>query len=187
MNLNANDFEILGLPLRFAQEEAEIEARWRTLQREVHPDRFVAQGSAAHTLALEYSARVTQARNRLKDPLRRAAYLCQLQGHPVGGDEGQTATQALPTAFLVEQMDLHEALEEAQNEAQIQALADQIGQKYHQQLAQCAKWLDETGDYAQAAQGVRLLFFYQRLLTQVQKRLANFPPPALPTTEPTLP
>ena len=42
MKPNQNHFELFGLPARFAVDAAALEARYRELQREVHPDRFAA-------------------------------------------------------------------------------------------------------------------------------------------------
>ena len=47
MNLQSTDFELFDVPARFAQDRAQLDARWKQLQREVHPDRFAAQGAAA--------------------------------------------------------------------------------------------------------------------------------------------
>ena len=47
MNLQSTDFELFGVPTRFAQDLDALDARWKALQREVHPDRFAAQGAAA--------------------------------------------------------------------------------------------------------------------------------------------
>ena len=63
---------LFGLPRRFAQERAAIDARWRALQAEVHPDRFASEGAAAQRVAVQYAVRVNEAYQRLKDPLRRA-------------------------------------------------------------------------------------------------------------------
>ena len=46
MRLDSDDFELFGLPRRFELDPAALDARWRELQAEVHPDRFVSQGSA---------------------------------------------------------------------------------------------------------------------------------------------
>ena len=53
MNLQASDFELFGLPEQFAQDRAAIDARWKELQRDVHPDRFAAQGAAAQRVAMQ--------------------------------------------------------------------------------------------------------------------------------------
>ena len=40
--LNADFFTLLGLPRAFPLDMTELDARFRELQREVHPDRFAA-------------------------------------------------------------------------------------------------------------------------------------------------
>ena len=38
MNLNDTDFELFAVPPTFAQDRAALDARWKELQREAHPD-----------------------------------------------------------------------------------------------------------------------------------------------------
>ena len=83
MNLQSNDFELFGVPQRFAQDRAALDARWKDLQREAHPDKFAAQGAAAQRVAMQWSVRINEAYQRLKDPLKRASYLCELNGAPI--------------------------------------------------------------------------------------------------------
>ncbi|HEX8839074.1 MAG TPA: Fe-S protein assembly co-chaperone HscB, partial [Sphingomicrobium sp.] len=109
MNLQDDDFALFGVPERFAQDRAVIDARWKDLQREAHPDRFAAQGAAAQRVAMQWSVRINEAYKRLKDPLRRAAYLCELRGAPINAENNT----AMPTKFLIEQMAWRESLEEA--------------------------------------------------------------------------
>ncbi|MFN5776689.1 MAG: Fe-S protein assembly co-chaperone HscB, partial [Burkholderiaceae bacterium] len=98
--LAADDFTLFELPRRFAQSAADIDTRWKDLLRQAHPDRFAAQGSAAQRVAMQWSVRINEAHQRLKDPLKRAAYLCELQGAPI---EAENNT-AMPAAFLMQQM-----------------------------------------------------------------------------------
>ena len=74
MNLQSNDFELFGLIQQFAQDRTALDARWKSLQREAHPDKFSAEGAAAQRVAMQWSARINEAYQRLKDPLKRAAY-----------------------------------------------------------------------------------------------------------------
>ena len=54
MNLQSNDFELFGLKQQFAQERAVLDYRWKTLQREAHPDKFAVQGAAAQRVAMQW-------------------------------------------------------------------------------------------------------------------------------------
>jgi molecular chaperone HscB len=54
VNLQSDDFELFDLPRRFAQDREAIDARWKALQREAHPDRFAAQGEAARRLGMQW-------------------------------------------------------------------------------------------------------------------------------------
>src|SRR5256885_14458927 len=105
MNLQSDDFELFALPRQFAQERSTIDARWKELQREAHPDRFASQGAAAQRVAMQWSVRINEAYQRLKEPLRRAAHLCELLGAPVRAEDNTS----MPTAFLMQQMEWREA------------------------------------------------------------------------------
>ena len=89
--LSVNDFVLFDVPQQFAQERDVLDMRWNDLQRQAHPDKFAAQGTAAQRVAMQWSVRINEAYQRLKDPLRRAAYLCELAGAPIQA-ENNTAT-----------------------------------------------------------------------------------------------
>jgi len=166
VNLSSNDFELFGLPERFAQDRAAIDARWKELQREAHPDRFAAQGQAAQRVAMQWSVRINEAYQRLKDPLKRAAYLCGLRGAPIDAERNT----AMPAEFLMEQMEWREALEEAQGEADLDALDGRLNRSRRELLDQVGRLLDEEGDPSTAAQKVRALMFVERFGEDVAAR-----------------
>lgn len=166
MNLQSDDFELFALPARFAQDRALIDSRWKELQREAHPDRFAAQGAAAQRVAMQWSVRINEAYQRLKDPLKRAAYLCELRGAPLRAEDNT----AMPAAFLMQQMEWREALEEAQTEADVDALDDEVGAARRGLLAECARLLDEADDPTGAAQQVRALMFVARFARDIESR-----------------
>jgi len=167
LNLQSSDFELFGLPERFAQDRAAIDARWKELQREAHPDRFAAQGQAAQRVAMQWSARINEAYQRLKDPQKRAAYLCELRGAPINAENNT----AMPAAFLVEQMEWREALDDAKSEPAVDALDEQLGRARKEALERIGRLLDEEHDAPAAAQQVRALMFIERFGEDVQARL----------------
>ena len=166
MNLADSDFALFALPERFRQDRAALDARWKELQREAHPDRHAAQGAAAQRVAMQWSVRINEAYQRLKDPLKRAAYLCEQRGAPINAE----SNTAMPTAFLMQQMQWREALDEAAGEADLDALAHELSAARAQVLAHIERLLDEAQDAAAAANEVRALMFIERFDHDVQAR-----------------
>ncbi len=167
MKLSDDDFTLFGLPQRQALQRAELDARRRDLQAQVHPDRFAAEGGAAQRLAMQWAVRVNEAYQRLKDPLLRGAYLCQLRGVPVDAERNT----AMPAAFLMQQMQWREALEEAANPLQVQALDDTVAQQQRTMQATLATLLDQEKNTAAAAAEVRALMFLARFRQDISRRL----------------
>ena len=172
MKLSDDDFTLFGLAPRQALDRADLDARRRDLQARVHPDRFAAQGEAAQRLAMQWAIRVNQAYQRLKDPLRRAAYLCELRGVPVQAE----SNTAMPREFLMQQMQWREALEEAGERAAIEALDATVAQEANRLLDGLAVLLDEQSDAAAAAAQVRALMFVARFRQDIERRLDAISP-----------
>src|SRR5213592_2986294 len=116
--LASTDFELFDTAPRFTQDRAALDARWRALQAEVHPDRFAAEGAAAQRIAMQWAVRVNEAYQRLKDPVARAAYLCEMRGVAIDAERNT----AMPAAFLMQQMQWREALDDANGAAEVQRL-----------------------------------------------------------------
>lgn len=166
-SLQSNDFELFDVPVQFAQDSAVLDARWKELQREAHPDRFAAQGAAAQRLAMQWSVRINEAYQRLKNPLKRAVYLCELHGAPIRAE----SNTAMPADFLMQQMQLREALEEAQGLADLEEIADQASASKRDQLLKIAHSLDAAKDFQAAAQQVRSLMFIERFGSEIDARI----------------
>ena len=165
--LQSTDFELFGIPLRFAQERAALDARWKALQAEVHPDRFAAQGAAAQRVAMQWAVRVNEAYQRLKDPLKRAAYLCELHGAPIQAEKNT----AMPPEFLVQQLEWREALDDTDHPERVDALAEEVARYERRMLSDLQRLLDERKDFAAAAQLVRALMFVERFASEVDRKL----------------
>jgi molecular chaperone HscB len=167
VNLQSNDFELFGLAPRFAQDRAAIDERWKDLQRQAHPDKFSAQGAAAQRVAMQWSVRINEAYQRLKDPLKRAAYLCELHDAPVNAENNT----AMPAEFLMQQMEWREALDDAGSAAELDKLDAQVVASRREALKKCEHLLDVAHDYAQAVQQVRALMFIERFARDIEARL----------------
>lgn len=167
MNIQDNDFELFGLEPRFAQRGSELESRWKELQSQVHPDRFVGQGASAQRLAMQWSVRVNEEHKRLRDPLRRAAYLCELKGAPIGAHDNTS----MPAEFLLQQMSWREALDEAVVRADVERLIAEVRTVRAHALVRCEELLDVEDNAPAAAQQVRGLMFLDRLLQEAGDRM----------------
>ena len=175
MNLQSNDFELFGVTVRFAQDRDKLDARWKDLQREAHPDKFAAQGAAAQRVAMQWSVRINEAYQRLKDPLKRAAYLCELHGAPVNAENNT----AMPGSFLMQQMEWREALDDAPSGAAgasaLQSLLQEVVAAHAAALRAVESLIDATPgtspDFPAAAQHVRALMFIQRFQRDLDDRL----------------
>ena len=165
--LAVNDFELFDLPMQFAQDRAQLDVRWKDLQREAHPDKFASQGAAAQRVAMQWSVRINEAYQRLKDPMRRAAYLCELGGAPIQAENNT----AMPAAFLMQHMEWREAMDEASDVATLQELFEDVQQAHQVALQQCAQLIDIAHDLPAAAQQVRGLMFIEKFLRDVEARI----------------
>ena len=167
MNLSDDDFTLFGLPPRQRLDRAALDARRRELQAATHPDRFAAEGAAAQRIAMQWSVRVNEAWQRLKDPLSRASYLCEQRGVSINAENNT----AMPRTFLMQQMGWREALDDAADAAAVQALDDTVAAEERAMHAQLVALLDEQGDTAAAAALVRALMFVTRFREALSQRL----------------
>ena len=167
MNLQSTDFELFGIPMQFAQDRAQLDARWKELQREAHPDKFAAQGTASQRVAMQWSVRINEAYQRLKDPLRRASYLCELHGSPINAENNT----AMPADFLMQQIEWREALDDAENVDDLDKIGLQANTGKREKLLNIEQTLDVRHDYAAAAQQVRSLMFIERFASEVDARI----------------
>lgn len=170
MNLQSDDFELFGLERRFSQDRSAIDARWKDLQREAHPDRFAAEGGAALRVAMQWSVRINEAYQRLKDPLKRAAYLCELHGAPIDAH----SNTAMPADFLMQQIEWREALDDADSSDALEALNAQVQSSRKRLLQQCEALLDLERSYADAVAPVRALMFIEKFTQDLNQRFEQF-------------
>ena len=167
MNLLSSDFEIFGIAPAFALDRDALDARWKDLQREAHPDRFAAADAQAQRQAMQWSVRINEAYQRLKDPLKRAAYLCELNGAPIQAENNT----AMPAAFLMQQMQWREDLEDARNGAALERMADDVAAVRGRMLLDLQQVADVRRDFPALAGQVRALVFVERFARDVENRL----------------
>lgn len=167
MNLQSNDFELFELPVAYALDRTQLDERWKALQREVHPDRHAAADAQTQRQAMQWSVRINEAYQRLKDPLKRAAYLCELNGAPIQAENNT----AMPAAFLIQQMEWREALEDAVTPEQLESMAEEVAAARKRMLDGLQQTADVQRDWSSLAGQVRALMFVERFARDVEGRL----------------
>jgi molecular chaperone HscB len=110
--------------------------------------------------------RVNEAYRRLKDPLKRAAYICEQRGVAIDAENNT----AMPLQFLQQQMAWREVLDEADSEVALQALIDRVAQHENALTQTLHQLLDVEANAAAAAAQVRALMFVTRFRQDVENR-----------------
>jgi molecular chaperone HscB len=163
-------FALFGLPRAFAVDAVALEQCYRDLQAQVHPDKFAQAADTDRRLAMQWATHANEAYLTLKSPLKRAQYLLHLAGH----DPQIERNTAMPTAFLVEQMEWREAVAEAREAADVAEL-DHLHHRMRKEISvqydALHQSLDDRQDYGRAADLVRQLMFQEKLLHEIDDAL----------------
>jgi len=105
-DFSTTHFELFGLPQSFDVDLELLDRNYRELQRSMHPDRFVNASDQERRVSMQQATQINEGYLVLKDPLKRGRYLLELDGRE-HDDERNTTRD---TEFLMEQMELREAL-----------------------------------------------------------------------------
>jgi molecular chaperone HscB len=116
---SADFFDLLGLPHQYTIDETQLNAAFRALTRNIHPDRFTDQPGEMRSLSTQLSAEINQAYVILKDPVQRAAYMLESAGGPSAAE-----LREVPGNLLAEIMMIREQVEAAQSAGDEQMMSD---------------------------------------------------------------
>lgn len=162
-----NHFELFQLPQRFAIDLAALDRAYHEVQNKVHPDKFAQAGDAEKRVAMQWATRANEAYKTLKSPFKRAAYLCELNGV----DLQIESNTAMPGAFLMQQMEWREAMEDAKAAKDIGALEGLEGELRDARKTEIDKIaaLLDANRFDEAAQGVRQLMFLEKFGDEIAR------------------
>ena len=162
-----NHFDLFQMPARFAIDAEQLDAAYRELQGRVHPDKFAAASDPEKRVAMQWATRANEAYKTLKNPLRRAAYLCELHGVDLGVESNTT----MPPAFLMQQMEWREALDDARSTrdmAQLEALEQSLN-PVRREMTERIGVLLEQSQFDEAGHRVRELMFVEKFGEEVAR------------------
>ena len=160
-----NHFDLFQLPQQFAIDAQALDSAYRNVQGQVHPDKFVSASEAEKRVAMQWATRANEAYQTLKSPLKRATYLCELNGV----DLQTESNTAMPRAFLMQQMEWRETLEDAKagrDTVALEGLDDTLRAARKAEIALIGTLLDSK-DFVQAAQAVRQLMFLEKIGAEI--------------------
>ena len=168
-------FTLFGLPAGYEIDTQALAARFQDLQRQYHPDKFANGTQAEQLAAVQHSATINQAWQTLRNPLSRAEYLLSRHGFDLSSEQHTVRD----TAFLMEQLELREELDEieqAKDEARLETFIKRVKGMFDTRHQQMVDQLNhETWDVA--ADSVRKLRFLDKLRSsaeQLEEKLLDF-------------
>ena len=170
LDLTRNYFEMFGLPVSFIVDSAALASHYRELQRVVHPDRYAHGSAQEQRESLQQATLENEAYETLKDPLKRAQYLLQLHGIDMNAKQETTRD----TAFLMQQLELREALANARQQddphATLDELMQQISGMIKKMVAQMAIQFENASpeQLEQARESVRKMQFLNKLHAEAE-------------------
>ena len=170
-NPSASDdyFQFFGLAQQFKIDLPALDQAYLAIQKQVHPDRHARGSDADQRLAMQMATYANTAVQTLKNPIQRGLYLCQRHGV----DPQLETNTAMPVAFLMQQMEWREALDErAHDLAGLEALMAEVDQSKGSILAEVAHAIDVDADYEKAAELLRGLLFVEKFAIELDNSIA---------------
>lgn len=116
-----NYFEFYELPVAFQVDAALLKKQFYAFSKKYHPDFYVNEDEAKQQEILELSTLNNKAYQVLSDTDKRTAYVLQMHDLLAEGDKYQLAPD-----FLMEMMEINEALMEMEDDATLDAIKTQI-------------------------------------------------------------
>ena len=111
--LSSNFFELFDLPVSYDVNLSAVQQQYMALQKQLHPDRFANGSNLEKRLSMQQTSWINEAQATLKDPVLRASYLLKLKGIDFSLENETT----MDAAFLMQQLEMRERLENIKNES----------------------------------------------------------------------
>ncbi|KAM3611852.1 uncharacterized protein V6R79_025003 [Siganus canaliculatus] len=162
-------FQIMDCDYTFTLDTQKLQKRYLQLQRSLHPDNFSQKSAKEQEYSEIQSALVNKAYKTLLKPLSRGLYMLELEGLHI--EEG-TDSGADPQ-FLMELMEINEALDEAQSPEE----ANKIGQDTRGKLADLTKEIDAAllkGELQAAKALLARMKYFANIEEKVKEKLSGF-------------
>ncbi|MBS1775976.1 MAG: DnaJ domain-containing protein [Bacteroidetes bacterium] len=173
-----NYFETFGLPVSFHPPQDLVRKKYYELSRKHHPDRFAQEPKDEAINALQMSALINDGYKILKDAEATVEYVLRLEG-VLETDE----KYSLPQSFLMEVMDLNEAVSEYEmlrtEESKQMSLVtlEEQNTALKNKMDHLLNSYDAGNKTSESLAQIKDCFFRKKYLLRIQKRITTFASP----------
>ena len=168
-------FELYDLPVSFLLDSKALKRKFYQLSKQFHPDFYTLESEEKQAEILELSTVNNEAYKTLSDFDKRMEYILKEKG--IYGEEGKNR---VPQDFLMEMMDINEALmelefdfDQATFEKAKQNIKDLEAELYNEILATLKNYDNETAT-AEELEQIKDFHFKRKYLLRIQNNLSTF-------------
>lgn len=170
--LASNFFELFDLPASYDVDLNQIQRRYMELQKLVHPDKFANGSDQEKRLSMQQTSWINEAQATLKDDVLRATYLLKLKGTDINLENETT----MDVAFLMQQLEMRERLENIKKEADPLDALESMSKEIKLMATDMMQGFADSYDSEkteEAREWIRKLQFMQKAKKEINTRTAE--------------
>ena len=158
--MTQNYFELFNLPEKFQLDLEMLQKNYRSIQKEIHSDRFATSSENEKVQSMIKSTQINDAYQTLKSPIKRAKYILSLHK--------SVEKITLPPDFLMQQMEWEELLEAIEkNNSELVQFKLTMDKKYEEYSLLLSSQIDDDQNWSEAAITIDKLYFVEKLLQKI--------------------
>jgi len=172
-----NYFDFYEIPISFNPSQDVIKQKFYALSKKYHPDFYINESAEKQDEILALSTLNNKAYQVLKDDQKRLQYILELKGQLIEGEN-----YALPQSFLMEMMDVNEALMEMEFDSDPTKLTELIRQvseienSLKDELKTLTTSFDQSDEQTQenSLKAIKEVYYRNKYLHRIKEGLNRF-------------